>query len=303
MSCHFFANDNTIKQKLAIIGAMRILITGGAGQLGTALQTELTQHELFAIDLPDVDITDREALFTAVSTIAPTLIIHCAAYTNVDGCAKDPELAYKVNGLGTQNVALACQKFGIEMVHISTNEVFAGDNPAGYEEWMPRNPINAYGRSKAAAEAHVQNLLNRYYIVRIAWLFAPASRNFIHAIQQRARETGQVRVVTDEVGNPTYAKDLASAIGQLIETQQYGIYHLVNSGSCSRWAFANEILRLAGLTDVVNTPILGKEFKRPSTPPPYGTLQNIAGKAIGIELRPWQEALAEYMQNFVNNSS
>ena len=278
---------------------MRILITGGAGQLGTALQSELTQHELFSIDLPEVDITDREALFASVAETKPDLIIHCAAFTNVDGCAKDPALAYKVNGLGTQNVALACQKFGATMVHISTNEVFAGDNPAGYEEWMPLNAVNPYGRSKAAAELHVKNILSKFYIVRPAWLYAPHGRNFIHAILDRARSTGQLRVVTDEIGNPTYSQDVAQAIGQLIETEQYGIYHFVNAGSCSRWAFANEILRLAGLTEVVNTPILGKEFKRPSTPPPFGALHNIAGKAIGIELRPWQEALAEYIQEFV----
>ncbi|MCB8980290.1 MAG: dTDP-4-dehydrorhamnose reductase [Ardenticatenaceae bacterium] len=278
---------------------MRILITGGAGQLGTALQTELTQHELFPIDLPEVDITDKEALYASVAETKPDLIIHCAAYTNVDGCAKDPALAYKVNGLGTQNVALACQKFGATMVHISTNEVFAGDNPAGYEEWMPLNAVNAYGRSKAAAEVHVKNILSKFYIVRLSWLFAPGGRNFIHAILDRARSTGQLRVVTDEIGCPTYSVDLAKAISQLIETEQYGIYHFVNYGSCSRWEFANEILRLAGLADVVNTPILGKEFKRPSTPPPFGTIHNIAGKAIGIELRPWQEALAEYIQEFV----
>lgn len=276
---------------------MRILITGGAGQLGTALQAELTQHELFPIDLPQVDITDREALFASVADTKPDLIIHCAAYTNVDGCAKDPALAYKVNGLGTQNVALACQQFGATMVHISTNEVFAGDNPAGYEEWMPLSAVNPYGRSKAAAEVHVKNILSNFYIVRLSWLFAPGGRNFIHAILDRARSTGQLRVVTDEIGCPTYSVDLAKAIGQLIETGQYGIYHFVNSGSCSRWQFANEILHLAGLTDVVNTPILGKEFKRPSTPPPFGTLHNIAGKAIGIELRPWQEALEEYMRD------
>ena len=282
---------------------MRILITGGAGQLGTALQTELTQHELFPIDLPEVDITDREALFASVAETKPDLIIHCAAYTNVDGCAKDPALAYKVNGLGTQNVALACQKFGATMLHISTNEVFAGDNPAGYEEWMPLSAVNPYGRSKAAAEVHVKNILSKFYIVRLSWLFAPGGRNFIHAILDRARSTGQLRVVTDEIGCPTYSVDLAKAIGQLIETEQYGIYHFVNSGSCSRWAFANEILQLAGLTEVVNTPILGKEFKRPSTPPPFGTIHNIAGKAIGIELRPWQEALADYMQNNTPTSS
>lgn len=274
---------------------MRILITGGKGQLGTALPAVLTEHEVTAVDVDELDITSRVAVFTAVNTTRPDLLIHCAAYTNVDGCARDPELAYRVNGLGTQNVALACQQFGLEMVHISTNEVFSGQEPGGYEEWMARNPANAYGRSKAAAESHVQNILNRAYIVRTAWLYAPGGRNFIHAILNRARETGQVRVVTDEIGNPTYVNDLAVAIAQLIETHQYGIYHFVNSGACSRWQFANEILRLAGLTDVVNTPILSREFGRPSTPPPFGALHNIAGAALGITLRPWPEALGDYM--------
>ncbi len=277
---------------------MKILITGILGQLGTALQAALSGHDVSGIDLPEVDITDREAVFTAVSHYTPDLIIHTAAYTDVNGCALNPELAYKVNGLGTQNVALACQQFGATMLHISTNEVFAGNNPAGYEEWMPLSAVNPYGRSKAAAEFHVRSLLSRYYIVRFSWLFAPGGRNFIHAILDRARETGQLRVVTDEVANPTYVKDLAGAIAQLIETHQYGTYHLSNSGFCSRWEFANEILRLAGLDDVVNTPILSSEFVRPSTPPPYCALNNIAGKAIGIAVRPWQEALADYLKEY-----
>jgi dTDP-4-dehydrorhamnose reductase len=274
---------------------MRILITGALGQLGTALQMALADHELNLVDLPQIDITEREAIFTAVSAARPEVVIHCAAYTDVDGCAKDPALAYKVNGLGTQNVALACQRFGAEMVHISTNEVFAGDNLTGYEEWMPLNPCNAYGRSKAAAEVHVSNILARFYIVRLAWLFAPGGRNFIHAILDRAGGEGRLRVVVDEVGNPTYVKDLADALAQLVQTHQHGIYHFTNSGSCSRWEFANEILRLAGMDQIENRPILGKEFRRASTPPPYGVLHNIAGAAIGIKLRPWREALADYM--------
>lgn len=275
---------------------MHILLTGALGQLGRALQDALSGHALTRVDLPEVDITDRESFSHIVDDSRPDLIIHCAAYTDVDGSARDPVLAHRVNALGTQNVALACQAGNIPLVHISTNEVFSGDNPAGYEEWMPLSPRNSYGVSKAAAETHVRSLLNRYYIVRTAWLYAPGGRNFIHAILRRARETGSIRVVTDEIGNPTYVSDLAQAIARVIATGQYGIYHFVNEGACSRWAFANEILRLAGLSQVINTPILGSAFSRPSSPPPFGALHNRNGAAIGITLRPWQEALADYLQ-------
>lgn len=274
---------------------MRILITGADGQLGTALQHALNGHDLTPVDLPAVDVTDRAAIANAVDSAQAELVIHCAAYTDVDGCARDPLLAHRVNTLGAQNVALACQARGISLAHISTNEVFAGDDPAGYEEWRPLAPRNAYGRSKAAAEVAIAQLLSRYYIIRTAWLYAPGGRNFVHAILRRARETGSVRVVTDEIGNPTYVADLAAAIAQLVTTGQYGVYHFVNEGACSRWAFANEILRLAGHTEVVNTPILSSQFARPSSPPPFGALHNRNGAAIGIALRPWPEALADYL--------
>ena len=274
---------------------MRILLTGGKGQLGQSLQQSLTGHDLIITDVEELDITDHPAVLTLLQTQQPQLLIHCAAYTNVDGCARDPALAHRVNALGTQNVALACQSTNVELLHISTNEVFPGDDPAGYQEWRPLNPINPYGRSKAAAEHHVHTLLHRYDIVRTAWLYAPGGRNFIHAILQRAREHGHVRVVADEIGNPTYVHDLAAAIAQLVITHQYGVYHLVNAGGCSRWAFANEILRLAGLEQVPNTPILGRDYKRTSTPPRFGVLHNTAGSALGVTLRSWQEALADYM--------
>lgn len=242
---------------------MRIVITGGLGQVGRALQAELAGYELTIVDLPEVDVTDRAAAFQVITAANPDLVIHCAAYTNVDGCAKDPALAYRVNALGSQNVALACQAVGAEMMHISTNEVFAGDRPDGYEEWRPLNPVNPYGASKAAAEFIVRSILPRHYIIRIAWLVAPGGRNFIHAILKRAREQGEVRVVVDEVGNPTYSQDLAPALHQLLQTHQYGTYHLTNSGACSRWQFANEILRCAA--------------------------------SLGITLRPWQEAVLDYV--------
>ncbi|HNS38708.1 MAG TPA: dTDP-4-dehydrorhamnose reductase [Promineifilum sp.] len=278
---------------------MRILITGAKGQLGMALQSTLTEHHLIPTDLPEFDIVERRNVFALFEEARPELVIHCAAYTNVDGCARDPELAHRVNTLGTQNIALACQNVDVPMVHISTNEVFSGDDPAGYEEWMPLSPRNPYGRSKAAAEVAVQTLLNRYYIVRTAWLYSAGGRNFIHAILRAAREKGAIRVVTDEVGNPTNAADLAEAIGRLIATEHYGIYHFVNSGACSRWAFANEILRLAGMEHVINTPILGSEFTRLSWPPPFCALHNRNGAAIGIALRSWQEALADLFRDGV----
>lgn len=274
---------------------MRILITGVRGQLGQALLHTLQEYHVSGIDLPEVDITDRQVITAAVEQAGAQLVIHTAAYTDVDGCARDPQLAYRVNGLGSHNVALACRQCGAEMVHVSTNEVFDGSNPTGYEEWMPLNPRNPYGRSKAAGEEHVRRTLPNAYIVRIAWAYAPGGRNFVHAILRIARERDAIRVVADEIGNPTYMNDVAAAIKQLMTTGQYGVYHFVNQGACSRWAFANEILRLSGLDHVTNTPILSTEFTRPSSPPPYGALHNIAGAAIGIHLRPWQEALADFL--------
>ena len=276
---------------------MKIVITGGRGQLGSELERQLRDtHDVVITDLPEVDLTERAQIENLFRVQQPDLVIHCAAHTNVDGCAKDPALAYKINGLGTQNVALACQAAGAVMCHISTNEVFAGDRKNGYEEWMPLAPGNPYGVSKAAGECHVRNLLSQYYIVRLAWLYAAGGRNFIHAIIERAERDGKVRVVTDEVGNPTSVSDAAAAIGKLIGTGQYGTYHLVNQGACSRWEFANEILRLRGLTEVENEQITSDAFERASNPPPWGELHNIAGAAIGIELRTWKDALADFVK-------
>lgn len=274
---------------------MRVLITGSSGQLGRIVQSKLRGKELALVDLPEVDITDREQFFSVTNAFVPEVIIHCAAYTDVDGCVNNPELAYRVNSLGTQNVALACHQLGATMVHISTNEVFAGDQPDGYEEWMLPNPINLYGRTKAASEFHVRSILRRYYIVRTAWLYAPGGHNFIHAILRQAQQSAPLQVVTDEIGNPTNAHDLAEGIVKLINSGQYGTYHLTNEGACSRFEFAKEVLQLAGKRHVEIFPILTNDFTRASTPPPYGALKNICGTAIGIKLRSWQSALADYI--------
>jgi dTDP-4-dehydrorhamnose reductase len=274
---------------------MRILITGSSGQLGKMLQQKLVGQELAHVDLPENDITDREQILSLSDSFSPDVIIHCAAYTDVDGCVTNSDLAYRVNSLGTQNVALAALKVGAAMVHISTNEVFAGDRADGYEEWMQPDPINVYGRTKAASEFHVQSILQRYYIVRTAWLYAPGGHNFIHAVLRQATQEAPLQVVTDEIGNPTNARDLAEAIVKLIDSHQFGVYHLVNEGACSRYEFAQEVLNLSKYSRKSVVPILSSEFIRASTPPPYAALHNICAKSIGITMRPWQDALADYM--------
>ena len=275
---------------------MKILLTGHKGQLGRTLLPLLGDHDVIGVDLPEHDITDREHLTALARDFDPDLILHPAAMTNVDSCARDPALAYRVNGMGTQNLALIAAELDAEMLYVSTNEVFDGSATEPYHEWAARNPINAYGRSKLAGEWYTQHLLTRFYIVRTAWLYAADGRNFPHRIIELADERGALKVVTDEVGNPSYVVDLAQAIVQLIATHAYGIYHLVNEGVASRYEFAKEILRLSGRGHIPVAPITSAEFQRASTPPPYAPLANIAAAALGIRLRPWQEALAAFLQ-------
>jgi dTDP-4-dehydrorhamnose reductase len=276
---------------------MRIFITGCKGQLGRALYAALVEHTLAGCDLPELDITDRSAIGAAIADFGPDVVIHTAAWTDVDGCAREPERAYRVNALGTQNVALACAACDAAMVHISTNEVFDGTATEPYREWDPPHPTNPYARSKAAGEWFVRHLLSRFYVARTAWLYASGGRNFPHRILQLADERGTLRVVTDEVGNPTYTPDLATAIAALVQTGAYGVYHLTNAGYCSRYDFAREILRISGREHVPIEPITLDDFQRASTPPRFAPLANIAAAALDIELRPWQEALEEFLKS------
>jgi dTDP-4-dehydrorhamnose reductase len=246
-----------------------------------------------------VDITNRPAITAAITSFVPDVVIHTAAWTDVDGCARVPEKAYRVNALGTQNVALACASSGAALCAISTNEVFDGRAAEPYREWDPPHPINPYARSKAAGEWFTRHLLRRFYIVRTAWLYAPGGSNFPHRIIELADELGTLRVVSDEVGNPTYAPDLAEALAQLIETEAYGVYHLTNAGYASRYDFAREILRVTGREDIPVDPITLDDFERASTPPRFAPLANTAAAALGIRPRPWQEALAAFLEGQV----
>ncbi len=274
---------------------MRVLITGAKGQLGRALQEQFKRGAVLPADLPECDVTDRACVTQTVTAFKPDLVIHAAAMTNVDGCARDPDAAYRANALGTQYVALACQQVSCAMVYISTNEVFDGAKTEPYLEFDATNPINAYGRSKLAGEMFVRDLLTRFYIVRLAWLYGKGGNHFVRKIIRRADEQGSLRVVADEVGSPTYAEDVAGAVRQLVNTGAFGVYHLVNDGVASRFDFACEILLRAGRGHVRVEPIKLANYPRPSTPPPYTPLRNFCGAAQGISFRPWQDALAEYI--------
>jgi dTDP-4-dehydrorhamnose reductase len=277
---------------------MRIFITGNKGQLGQALQATLKDHTLSGCDLPETDITDRKAIDAAITGFDPDVVIHPAAWTDVDGCASDPDRAYLVNGIGTQNVALACASSSASLVYVSTNEVFDGTATEPYREWDIPNPINPYARSKAAGEWFTRHLLTRFYIVRTAWVYTLGGHNFSTPgrIVEMADKRGALRVVTDEVGNPTYAPDLAAAIAALIQTGAYGVYHLTNAGHTSRHDYVREVLCIAGREHVPVEPISIDDFQRPSKPPRFAPLANTAASALGIRLRPWQEAVRAFFE-------
>lgn len=273
---------------------MRIVITGHRGQLGAALKELLAGQELFLVDLPEYDITDPDSIIDSIVSFRPDVVIHGAAMTNVDNCERNPDLAFRVNALGTQNITLACGRCGADMVHISTNDVFDGTLGRPYNEWDTPAPKSVYARSKAAAEFYVRSLLIHFYIVRTAWLYGRGGDNFVTKIIAAADRLGALRVVTDEVSAPTYAPDLAEAIVRLSQTRHYGIYHFTNDGFCSRYEWARKILELSGRGDVRVEPITTAEWQRAAPPPLYAPIANMSGAALGITLRPWEDALQEY---------
>jgi len=280
---------------------MRIVITGAHGQLGRSLQNVLVGHEILPVDLPEHDIT-RLDIITTIAAFQPDVVIHAGALTDVDACELDPDSAYRVNALGTRNVAVACQRCDAPMIYVSTDYVFDGAKGEPYLEFEEPSPINVYGRSKLAGERLVRDLLSRFYIVRTAWLYAQGGNNFVAKILSLAGERDELSVVTTEVGSPTYAPDLAEAIVHLIEYPLYGIYHLVNEGSCSRYEFASKILEFAGKSGFPLHP--ARTYDRPTRVPANASLRNFcAATQLGIRLRPWEEALRSYFGEGVGSES
>jgi len=274
---------------------MRILVTGAAGRLGGKLVELLGQHEVVGADAAEFDIADFEATRAFVRGVQPDLIIHPAAWTDVDGCARDPEQAIRVNGFGAQHAALAAAECGAAFLYVSSNEVFSGKGNAPYREYDATAPSNPYGYSKWVGEQAVMRINPRHYVVRTAWLFAHGGKNFIQVMLNAAQAGKPLRVVINEVANPTYNDDLAEAIVKLIETERFGVYHFVNEGACSRYQFARYALDQAGYADTPIQPISSQMWQRASTPPEYAPLENLAGKTVGITLRGWREAVDAFL--------
>ena len=282
---------------------MRIVVTGANGQVGSALVKLLQaegDHQIKVITRDNCDIGDRVMVRRLVGSFRPELILHPAAYTYVDQAETEPENCYRVNALGTQNLALAAAQNDAAMLYVSTNAVFDGRKATPYYEYDLPNPESVYGRSKLAGEDCVKSLLNRFYIVRTSWVFGPrpteGKLNFVRRMLQLGDERGAVSVVDDEISNPTYAPDLAAAILELGQTGAYGLYHLSNENPASRFEFAQEIFRQTGRNKVKVTPSKLADFPRPTPPLYQSALHNFAAATnLGIRLRPWQEALTEYL--------
>jgi len=276
---------------------MKILITGSNGMLGHDLIEALGDtHELVLTTSKTLDITDRDNVTDFILDSRPDMVINSAAYTDVDGCESNPDLAYSVNGEGVKNLALACRQVDCPLVHISTDYVFNGVNDRPWVEDDEIGPISVYGKSKLKGEEYIQEILDKYFIVRTAWLYGINGRNFPKTMLELAQNHSQITVVYDEVGTPTYTPDLAYGISQLIESENYGIYHLTNSGNCSWCEFARYIFEIAD-RDVEVIPVTASEFARPAPRPSYSVLENRNWVENGFEpLRDYKEAIKEYIE-------
>lgn len=270
---------------------MRVLVTGGHGQLGRALlRTAPAGMEVVALGSSDCDVTDPATVRAIVARIEPELIVHCAAWTDVDGCERHPERAWRVNALGAQHVATACAEAGAVLVYISTNYVFDGERDEPYHEFDRPNPLSVYGASKLAGEEVVRALCPRHAIVRTAMLYDAHSRNFVTTVLRLAREQPRLRMVADQYGNPTFVDDLARALWQLMVQPAYGTFHFVNQGAASWYEWAVAVLELLDLAVPVD-PIPAIEFRRAARPPRNGVLKSLAAPALGIIMPDWRDAL------------
>lgn len=295
---------------------MRVLVTGAHGQLGNELRRCLETMTAEIGPLPSVyegcvaDYVDYDTLDIADTAAvnawfagheAYDVVFNCAAITNVDGCESNEEGAYRVNAVGAQNMARGAQESGAKFVHVSTDYVFPGTDPEPRSEYDPVGPISAYGRTKLAGERLSQEACERTFIVRTAWLYGYAGRNFAKTMMRLARERGAIAVVGDQFGNPTSANDLAYEMLCLAATDNYGVYHCTNEGTCSWFDFASAVVDATGIAcakESLTSAEYKRRFPQSADRPAYSSLRNKRlEETIGNAMRPWRDALATYMEN------
>lgn len=280
---------------------MKVLVTGVKGQLGHDVVTELERrgHEAVGVDIEEMDITDKESVDKVVTSVIPDAVVHCAAWTAVDAAEDAAEKVEAVNATGTRYIAEACKKIDCKMVYISTDYVFNGE---GTEPWKPDckdyAPLNVYGKSKLDGEIAVSSVLNKYFIIRIAWVFGLNGKNFVKTMIRAGRTHDEVRVVCDQIGTPTYTPDVAKLIVDMLGTDRYGYYHATNEGGFVSWYdFTKEIYRQAGLKTKV-IPVTTAEYGLSKAKRPYNSrLDKSKLTENGFDLLPpWQDALERFLK-------
>lgn len=277
---------------------MKVLVTGVKGQLGYDVVNELTKRGHIAIgtDIEEMDITDAGSVDKVIKESAPDAVVHCAAYTAVDAAEDNVDLCRKINAEGTQNIANVCKELDIKMVYISTDYVFDGEGERPWEPDDKRTPLNVYGQTKYEGELAVENTLEKFFIVRIAWVFGVNGKNFIKTMLNLGKTRDSLTVVNDQFGSPTYTYDLAKLLVDMVETDKYGIYHATNEGICTWYEFACEIFKQAGM-DIKVSPVLASEYPAKAKRPSNSRMSKEKLTENGFEKLPtWQDALSRYLK-------
>lgn len=276
---------------------MRVLVTGAKGQLGSDVMAELEKHGHVGIgtDVEEMDITDLEKVEEVIAQADVEAVVHCAAYTAVDAAEDNVELCRKINAAGTENIAKVCKEHGLKMMYISTDYVFDGQGERPWEPDDERHPLNVYGQTKYEGELAVEENVEKFFIVRIAWVFGLNGKNFVKTMLNLGKTRGEVSVVNDQIGSPTYTPDLARLLVDMIETEHYGHYHATNEGLCTWYEFAREIFRQAGI-DVKVTPVTSEQFPAKAKRPSNSRMNKDKLTKNGFTHLPrWQDALKRYL--------
>jgi dTDP-4-dehydrorhamnose reductase len=283
----------------------RILLIGSQGMLGRDLLPRLQEvffpgvpgtEGVVAWDIGEIDIRQENETVEKIAALRPAVVVNAAAYTDVDGCEANPELAFAVNAEGVRHVALGAARCGARMVHLSTDYVFGGRGTRPCSEDDPASPVSVYGRSKWQGEVCLRETHDDHLIVRTQWLYGRHGKNFIAAILRQARERKTLSIVDDQTGSPTWTVDLSEAIVALLRRGARGTFHAANSGACTWYAFGKEILRLSGLEGIEVVPITSAALNRPAPRPAYSVLDTAKlARETGRPMRPWAEALREYL--------